>query len=212
LHNHYTTPSRLTRLGYRLVYDPLRARYLSRLVGSLELSGTERVLDFGSGAGSEAIYLARALASGGRLTCLDVSPTWLAEARRRLRHQTNVEFLLGESPTLALPAAEFDLILAHFVIHDVDRAALPATLTALARSLRPDGRFVVVEPGPSEGSGRGLVPSHHRLPEEELRSAMAGAGLTEQSRKVVRPPFGSAVQTVYVKLSREGEFAPSVSA
>ncbi len=137
-HN-YTAPSRLARAGYRLVYDPLRAGYLRRLVTSLGLTGTEHVLDFGSGAGSEAVYLARALDRGGLLTCLDVSPAWLAEARRRLRHRTNVQFLLGEAPSLALPDAEFDLILAHFVLHDVDRAALPATLAALARSLRADG-------------------------------------------------------------------------
>ncbi|MGA2514466.1 MAG: class I SAM-dependent methyltransferase [Candidatus Limnocylindrales bacterium] len=198
--NHYTAPSRLTRAGYRLVYDPLRAGYLRRLVASLELGGTERVLDFGSGAGSEAIYLARALDRGGRLTCLDVSPAWLAEACHQLRRQANVEFLLGEAPAVALPAEGFDLIFAHFVVHDVDRAALPATLGALARSLRPDGRFVVVEPDASAKSGRGLVPSAHRLHADELRAAMAAAGLAEQSRTALRPPFGSAVQTVYVRV------------
>jgi hypothetical protein len=34
--HHYTEPSRLVRLAYRLVYDPLRAGYLRRLVASLE--------------------------------------------------------------------------------------------------------------------------------------------------------------------------------
>ena len=101
--HHYMEPSRLVRAAYRLLYDPLRAGYLRRLVASLELTGMERVLDFGSGAGSEAVYLAQALQRGGRLTCLDVSPTWLAEARRRLRRFTNVEFLLGEAPTAACP-------------------------------------------------------------------------------------------------------------
>ena len=119
--HHYTEPSRLTRAAYRLLYDPLRAGYLRRLVASLELTGTERVLDFGSGAGAEAVYLAQTLGRGGRLTCLDVSPTWLAEARRRLRRFTNVEFLLGEAPTVGLPEATFDVILANFVLHDLPR-------------------------------------------------------------------------------------------
>ena len=47
--NQYTEPSNLALLGYRLVYDPLRAGYLRGLVASLQLDGTERVLDFGSG-------------------------------------------------------------------------------------------------------------------------------------------------------------------
>ncbi len=195
--HHYTEPSPLIRVAYRLLYDPLRAGYLRRLVASLDLSGSERVLDFGSGAGSEAVYLARALDRGGRLTCLDVSPTWLAEARRRLGQFTNVEFLLGEAPTAALPEATFDVILAHFVLHDVDREALPAVLVALARSLRPDGRFVVVEPDTASGSGNRIVPAHHRLPAGELRSQMAAAGLTEQSREIVSAPGGSAVRSVY---------------
>jgi ubiquinone/menaquinone biosynthesis C-methylase UbiE len=197
-HN-YTAPSRLARAGYRLVYDPLRAGYLRRLVTSFGLTGPEHVLDFGSGAGSEAVYLARALDRGGLLTCLDVSPAWLAEARLRLRHRTNVQFLLGEAPSLALRDAEFDLILAHFVLHDVDRAALPATLAALTRSLRADGRFVVVEPDTESGTRKSHVSSHHQFSADELRAAMAAAGLVEHAREVVKPPFGLATKTVFRK-------------
>ena len=195
--NHYTAPSRLIRAGYRHLYDPLRAGYLRRLVASLELTGSERVLDFGSGAGSEALFLARALDHGGRLSCLDVSPTWLAQARRRLRRQANVEFLLGEATGVALPASTFDVIVAHFVLHDVDPAALPSVLAALARSLRPRGRFLVVEPDTSSGPWRRLVPSHHHLTADELRSRMAAVGLAEQTREVVRSFGGSAIRSVY---------------
>lgn len=199
--HHYTAPSRPTRAAYRLLYDPLRSGYLRSLVASLGLEGTERVLDFGSGAGSEAVYLARALDRGGRLTCLDVSPAWLAEARRRLRRAANVEFLLGEAPTVGLPDAAFDLILAHFVLHDVDRAALPDVLAALARSLRPGGRFVVVEPDTSHGTWGRIVPGHHHLGVDDLRSVMAGAGLVEASHERVRSMGGSALRSVYTLAS-----------
>jgi ubiquinone/menaquinone biosynthesis C-methylase UbiE len=187
--HHYTQPSRLTLLGYRFVYDPLRGRELRSLVSSLELTGSERVLDFGSGAGAEAELIARALDRGGRLTCLDVSPGWLAEARRRLRRHGNVDFLLGEATDVGLPAAEFDVILANFVLHDVDRAALPATLDGLGRSLRPGGRFVVVEP----------VGSRHALPAGSLPTLMASAGLGEVSRTSVQTLLGSAERSVYRK-------------
>lgn len=185
--HHYTEPSSLVRLGYRLVYDPLRAGYLRRVVASLELAGSERVLDFGSGAGSEAIYLARALDRGGRLTCLDVSPTWLAEARRRLSGFGNVDFLLGEAPEVGLPAGGFDVVWAHYVLHDVDRAALPAVLEALARALGPEGRFVAVEP----------AATRHGPSVDELRALIRQAGLVEVADRPIRWFGGAARQLSY---------------
>jgi ubiquinone/menaquinone biosynthesis C-methylase UbiE len=182
--HHYTEPSSLLRLGYRLVYDPLRAGYLRRLVESLELAGSERVLDFGSGAGSEAFHLAAALTRGGWLTCLDVSPTWLAEARRRLSGFDNVTFLLGEAPEVGLPAGGFDLVWAHHVLHDVDRTALPDVLVALERSLAPDGRFVVVEP----------AAARHGPPVEELRRIIREAGFIETDDRPIRGFGGQARQ------------------
>ena len=185
--NHYTEPSNLALLGYRLVYDPVRAGHLRRLVASLDLAGTERVLDFGSGPGSEATYLARALNQGGRVTCLDVSSTWLGEARRRLRRFDNVDFLLGSAFEVGLPTAAFDVVIAHYVLHDVDGAALPGSLAALSQALRPGGRFVAVEP----------IGAHHGFSADELRPLMDAVGLIEQSREVVHPPFGSATRAVY---------------
>jgi ubiquinone/menaquinone biosynthesis C-methylase UbiE len=188
--NHYTEPSRLTRLLYRLVYDPLRARHLRRVVDSLALSGSERVLDFGSGAGSEAVCIAAALGRDGRLTCVDVSSSWLNEARRRLRRARNVDFIVGDVREVPLPEAAFDVVLAHYVLHDVDRMALPATLAALARSIRPGGRFVAVEP---------LQSRHIRalLTVDELAGLMAGAGLQMISSEEIDSMPGPAVLSTF---------------
>jgi ubiquinone/menaquinone biosynthesis C-methylase UbiE len=188
--NHYTEPSRLTRLFYRFVYDPLRARQLRRVVDSLELSGSEKVLDFGSGAGSEAVYIAGALGSDGGLTCVDVSPTWLAEAGRRLRHARNVEFVQGDVREVPLPEGAFDVVLANYVLHDVDRSALPATLAALAGSIRPGGRFVAVEPLRSRHV-------HGLLTIEELTDLMAAAGLRKVSSEEIDAMPGPAVLSVF---------------
>jgi len=185
--NHYTQPSMVSRIGYQLLYDPLRAGYLRRLVASFGLVGNEHVLDFGSGAGSEAIYLARAVARGGHVTCLDVSAAWLAEAKRRLHSFRNVDFALGEATQVPLEPATYDLVLAHYVLHDVDRTGLPDVLAALTRCLKSDGRFVVIEP----------VGSHHGLSGNELVGLMAPSGLVEVGREVIHPPFGTAVRMVF---------------
>jgi ubiquinone/menaquinone biosynthesis C-methylase UbiE len=187
--DHYTTPSRLAMAGYRFIYDPLRAGYLRGLVASLALTGSENVLDFGSGPGSEAIHLTRALDGGGRVACLDVSSSWLAEARERLRGVDNVDFLLGSATEVGLPAEAYDLVVAHYVLHDVDPDSLPGALAALARSLRRGGRFLVVEP----------VGSHHGLSADELVSLMREAGLAEQSRELIQPPFGTALKMIFAR-------------
>jgi ubiquinone/menaquinone biosynthesis C-methylase UbiE len=115
---------------------------------------------------------------------------WLAEARRRLRRHSNVDFVLGEAPEVGLAPATFDLIVAHYSIHDVDRSALPATLTALARALKSGGRFVVVEP-----AGRGHI--HHALSPDELRDYMAAAGLEEVSCEEIASLPGGAHKSVF---------------
>jgi ubiquinone/menaquinone biosynthesis C-methylase UbiE len=147
------------------------------------------VLVFGSGAGSETGYLAAAL-KRGRVTCLDVSSVWLAEARRRLRRHSNVDFILGEAPEVGLAPASFNMILAHYSIHDVDRSASPVTLTALARALKAGGRFVVVEP-----AARGHI--HHALSPEELHDYMAAAGLDEVSLEEIASLPGGAYESVF---------------
>jgi ubiquinone/menaquinone biosynthesis C-methylase UbiE len=188
----YTEPSRSMLMFYRFVYDPLRSRQLRGLVSSLGLNGVERVLVFGSGAGSEARYVAAALERGGRVTCLDVSAAWLAEARHRLRRHSNVDFVVGEAPEVELAPASFDVVLAHYSLHDVDRSALPATLTALAAALKTGGRFVVVEPA-------GGSHIHHALSPEELRGYMAVAGLDEVSHVVIASLPGGANKSVFTK-------------
>jgi ubiquinone/menaquinone biosynthesis C-methylase UbiE len=190
MNDHYTEPSRLTRLFYRLVYDPLRARHLRGIVDSLRLSGSESVLDFGSGAGSEAVYIARALGRGGHLTCADVSPTWLAEARNRLGGARNVDFVLGDVREVALPEATFDVVVANYVLHDVDRSALPATLSALTRSIRPGGRFVAVEPLRSRHV-------HALLSADELAGLMSDAGLQIVSSEEIESMPGPATLSVF---------------
>jgi SAM-dependent methyltransferase len=185
--HHYTEPSRLTRLGYRLLYDPLRARQLHALVTSLRLSGRERILDVGSGSGAEAALLATALAPGGHLTCLDVSSVWLAEARRRLRRFANVELVLGEAPDVGLADRSFDVVLANFVLHDIDRLALAGSLDALARALKPDGRFVVVEP----------TASRHGFGPGELEAAMTAAGFRRADAVAIRTAMGAAERSEY---------------
>ncbi len=157
-------------------------------VESLDLVGDERVLDFGSGAGTPARYLAaRLLPGGGRLTCLDISHVWLDVCRQALHDYPNVAFVLGDITTLDLPAASFDAVFIHFVLHDIPAGERPPIVKALARLLTPEGRVFVREPM------RFIAPG-------EVKSLWQAEGFTETSRRDEHiPTQGDVYAGVYAR-------------
>ena len=148
------------------VLSPLYRRY----VDQMHLRGDERVLDYGSGGGAAARHLARRLvAGGGHLTCMDVSERWQAALRRVLRSWPDVSYRLGDVRRMALPDGSFDVVLVHWMLHDVPPSDRPSVVAELARLLRPGGRLFSREP----------TSARHGLPAAQVRELFSAAGLTE---------------------------------
>jgi ubiquinone/menaquinone biosynthesis C-methylase UbiE len=141
-------------------------------VDRLGLKGNERVLDFGSGSGNPARFIAPLLTDGGRLTCVDVSRTWVDVAQRRLGKYPNVEFKLGDIAALDLPDAGYDVVFVHFVLHDIAAAERPRIVQHLALKLKRDGRLFIREPL------RFIAP-------EEIRLLMRQSGLAEVGASIM---------------------------
>jgi len=106
-------------------------RHLRRLIELLPPEAD--LLELGCGAG---VTSTKILAEHGRLTGVDISPTQLRRARRRVPHAT---FLHADLQTLELPAASFDAVVALYVLGYLPAAALLALLERVARWLRPGG-------------------------------------------------------------------------
>ncbi len=160
------------------------------------------VLDVGAGAST----LVDRLVAAGRdhVTVLDISPSALAHARRRLgATATTVEWVEADI-TRFRPRRTWDLwhdrALFHFLTEAPEREAYRASLS---RALRPGGHAIIAtfaENGPARCSGRDVV----RYGSESLAAALSpGMKAIECQHVVHRTPLGSD-QHFTVGLFRRG--------
>ena len=123
---------------------PLRMRRRGDwFVAEIERLGARRVLEIGSGTGETAAYLAAH--SEAEIVAVDLSPTFVAEARARyaapnLRYE--IFDLLGEAP---LAFGRFDLVCGNGILHHLVRR-LAEVLRALHHVTEPSGGLAFIEP------------------------------------------------------------------
>lgn len=105
------------------------------LIGVVQLGS---VLDLASGDGVFAELIAPRCK---RLTCVEISDTVLAAARRRLAGHSNIQLQQGDMHALPFAAASFDTV---FALHALAYSAEPAAVLAEAhRVLKQNGTLIV---------------------------------------------------------------------
>jgi ubiquinone/menaquinone biosynthesis C-methylase UbiE len=95
--------------------------------------GGEHVLDLGCGTGSLTLALMRR-AGIGRILGLDISPAYVAHARRRT-DDPRVAFDLADACAVPFPDGSFDGVLSLLMLHFVPRAS--AAVAEMRRVARP---------------------------------------------------------------------------
>jgi ubiquinone/menaquinone biosynthesis C-methylase UbiE len=118
--------------------DTRAAETRERLRRLLSLTGEERVLDVGTGAGALAIALASFVKEA---VGVDVVPELLAEGRKRA--PANVDLVEADATALPFEQGSFDLVCTARTLHHVARPEL--VLAEMNRVLRPDGTMLVVD-------------------------------------------------------------------
>jgi arsenite methyltransferase len=105
----------------------------------------ERVLDLGSGAGTDSLVAAQMVGAGGRVTGIDMTPEMLAKARDAAgaMGMDNVEFVEGEAERLPFADASFDVVISNGVIDLVPDK--DAVFGELYRVLAPGGRMQIAD-------------------------------------------------------------------
>lgn len=144
--------------------------FLSLLVAAI---GTRSALEVGTFTGYSSVCIARALAPGGRLICLDQSHEWTAIARRywtKAGLQDRIQLRLGPAIP-ALQQLEPNLSL-DFVFIDADKTEYDAYYELILPRVRPNGLILFdnmlwggrLVPGPVEApAGRAIDALNHKL-------------------------------------------------
>ncbi|MDP8241633.1 MAG: class I SAM-dependent methyltransferase [Candidatus Celaenobacter antarcticus] len=154
----FDKPSFLFKLSDSLVYLFGGAGFYNKYIESIPLTGSENILDFGSGGGIASKILIRRLPEG-HLTCLEPSTCWIKRLKKRLGKFNNVAFINKYIEEADLADNTFDIVLIHHVLHDIHPGKRPQAVRQLSRILKPDGHIYIREP----------IKKFHGMPYEEIR-------------------------------------------
>jgi SAM-dependent methyltransferase len=105
----------------------------------------ERVLDVGSGAGTDSLVAAQMVGSAGRVTGIDMTVEMLAKARAGAAEMgaANVEFVEGEAESLPFADGSFDVVVSNGVIDLIPDK--DAVFAEIFRVLSPGGRIQIAD-------------------------------------------------------------------
>ena len=109
------------------------------------LTPGERVLDLGSGAGTDSLVAVQMVGRAGRVTGIDMTPEMLAKARAAAAEMgvANAEFVEGEAEQLPFADASFDVVISNGVIDLIPDK--DAVFGELYRVLAPGGRMQIAD-------------------------------------------------------------------
>lgn len=144
--DHDSLEAIITRLEARGKH-PVFASMLNDYLDRLPLNDFENVLDLGCGTGVAARALAKRVDFNGRVVGLDLSPAFIAAARRFAEEEglaERVTFRVGNCHALPELNGPFDAVILHTLISHVDD---PDTTLAQAVGVTAPGGWVVIYDG-----------------------------------------------------------------
>lgn len=101
-------------------------------------------LDVGCGTGRLLAFLHDAW-PGLRLTGLDLSTPYLAEARRLIGKTARVKLIESAAEKLPFDDSSLDLVVSSFLMHELPPGVRAQAIAEMARVVKPDGLVVIVD-------------------------------------------------------------------
>ena len=125
--------------------DVMRRMIMPPLVNGLAGSaGSPRVLDIACGTGRIMKVLLENI-EGIQLTGLDLSPAYLAEARRHLQPTAPVSLVHDRAEAMPFSDGRFDAAYSIFLFHELPKDVRRDVMREAFRVIRPGGAFVVCD-------------------------------------------------------------------
>ena len=136
---HFSGAGWLTRPTRDQEEEPLK------LLKSLKIQPGQTICDFGCGNGFHSLQLAKRVGPTGAVHAVDIQPEMLEMLRERAgpRGLENIKPILATAEESGLSPGAFDMVLMVDVYHEL--ANPPEILAAVHKSLKRDGRLVLVE-------------------------------------------------------------------
>ena len=109
------------------------------------LAPGERVLDLGSGAGTDSLVAVQMVGDDGRVTGIDMTTAMLAKARAAAAEMgvANVGFVEADAERLPFPDESFDVVISNGVIDLIPDKDV--VFTEISRVLVPGGRIQIAD-------------------------------------------------------------------
>lgn len=139
--------------AFSRVYDRFVAAHSSDRQGRLREGLAERAglvpggraLDLCTGTGAMLPALARRAGEAGLVVGLDFSGGMLARARLKIAGRQGVALVRGDAERLPFQDASFDAVTCSHAFYELRGEAAELALQEVARALRPEGRFLMME-------------------------------------------------------------------
>ncbi len=143
-----------------------RISVIQREIAEAYVQPGQRVLELGCGTGTLTVWMAQ---RGAEVVGIDVSPTMLAEAERKvtaadLRARVTLQRMDASEIDRHFPAVSFDVIVSSLMFSELNAMERRYVLRAVRRLLRPGGRLLLVDEVVPEGFWARVAFYSVRLP------------------------------------------------
>jgi ubiquinone/menaquinone biosynthesis C-methylase UbiE len=156
---------RANRWDKNTKHDADKIKYI---ISQLDLSGSERILDVGTGTGILIPFYMKYLTSG-KITAIDFSEKMIeiAKTKHPLKKYPQVEFVISDVYDLDYPSL-FDIVMCYSCFpHFKDK---PRAISILKKTLKHNGKFVVAHSNSREEINRIHINSGNEISGDILPS------------------------------------------